>query len=119
MQLLEATRDANGPSLVPEVTFELADDGGHRERGKLESAVRLETFDCLEEADERDLTKIVERLTPIRESPRQEFCEPHVLLDKLVPQVAIRVRRYSTNFANIAALSRWGSSTGPVTADPP
>ena len=54
-----------------------------------EPAVGLEALDRLEQADERDLAEVVERLAAVREAADEELGEAHVFLDELVPQVAI------------------------------
>ena len=71
------------------MALELTQDRGHRERGELEPAVGLEALDRLQQTDEGDLTQVVERLAAVRKAPRQELGESHVLLDELVPEVAI------------------------------
>ena len=75
--------------LVAEVALELAHDGRRRERGELQPAVGFEALDRLQQADERDLAEVVERLAPVREAPCEELGEPHVLLDELVAEHAV------------------------------
>ena len=89
MQLLDPARHAHRPPFVAEVTLELAGDRRRRERRELQPTIGLEPFDRLEQADESDLAEIVERLAAVREATRQELGEPDVLLDELVPQLAV------------------------------
>ena len=79
-------RDAHGPSPVPEVALQLSGDRRRRERREAQTAVRIEPLDRLEQADERDLAEVVERLAAVREPSGEELREAHVLLDELVAQ---------------------------------
>src|SRR5262249_49492575 len=82
VELLDAARDAHRPAAIAEVTLEFADDRGHRERGELESAIRLEALDRLQEADQCNLAQVVEGFAAVYESTRQELGEAHVLFDE-------------------------------------
>jgi hypothetical protein len=56
---LEVARHTDGPAVVAEIALELSEDGGNskaRERG---SALGVVAVDRLEQADRRDLLKIV------------------------------------------------------------
>ena len=50
---------------------------------------RVEALDRLQQADQRDLAEVVERLAAVREPPGEELGEAHVLLDELVAQRAV------------------------------
>src|SRR5204863_2460036 len=84
MQFLGATRNANRPGLVAEVTLQLPVDGRRREGGELETPLEIEPFDGLEHADERDLHEVVERLAAVRVTAGEVGRERPVGLDELV-----------------------------------
>ena len=91
--LLQVTRDAHGPAAVSEVTLELTEDRGHRERGKGRRAVRLEPVDGLQQSERRDLHEVVQRLPATLIAPRKLPREREEPLDERLPgrEVAVAV----------------------------
>jgi hypothetical protein len=55
------------PALVPKIALDLANDRRRRKGGEFQPTLRLETLDCLEQADVSDLNDIFERLATIGE----------------------------------------------------
>ena len=89
--LLQVARDADGPALVAEVALELAEDGGHRERGEGGRPVRLEPVDRLQQAQRGDLDEVVERLAAALVAPRELARERQEACDERFPGRGVAV----------------------------
>ena len=89
--LLQVARDADRPALVAEVTLELAQDRGHRERGEGGRPVRLEPVDRLQQAQRGDLHEVVQRLAATLVAPRKLARERQEPLDERFPRREVAV----------------------------
>src|SRR5690606_38602340 len=85
-QLLQAARDLDAPSLVPEVPANLADDRGSRVACELAPARRVVAIDRVDEADHGHLGEVVNRLATVPEPAGQTRRERDVVLDDLIAQ---------------------------------
>src|SRR5439155_15820888 len=86
VQLLQTTRHAHRPALVPEVPLQLADDGWRGVGGELDLAIGVEPVDRLDQADRGDLDQVVQRLAAAGEPPGQVFDQAEMSLDQLLSQ---------------------------------
>ena len=82
VKLLQSAGHANGPSLVPEVSLQLAHDRRSRVRRELDLALEIETVDRFQQPDGADLDQVLERLTSVAEAAREELDQADVLIDE-------------------------------------
>src|SRR5215471_11572780 len=82
LQLLESARHPHRPSLVAEVTLDLAHDGGCRVGGELHPPLEVEPVDRFDQADGGDLGQVVQPFAPVAEPPSQVFDQRKVQLDQ-------------------------------------
>src|SRR6185503_18222199 len=87
--LLHRARDAHGPAGVAEVAPQLAQDRGYCERGEPQAALGVEAVDGLDQAQVRDLEKVLEGLAGVAVAPGQLRRERHEALDELVARRTI------------------------------
>src|SRR5207244_899401 len=83
------------PGPIAEVTLQLAQDGRDGEGGKGYTGPWIVAIDGQDEADQGDLSQVVERLTPAGESPGHPVGQIGMGRDKLVAQVRIPAVRVS------------------------
>ena len=89
VQLLSTARRPDRPGLVAKVALQLAFDRRGRERGELEIATGIETFDGFEQPDEGHLFQIIELFATIREAARDMCGKALVGLDELVSELPL------------------------------
>jgi hypothetical protein len=82
--LLQTAGQVDGHHLVPEVTLQLTEDGGHGERTKARATFGIEAIDRLHQAKACDLEQVLEWLaaTPVaqRQRPRHRHESPRQLV---------------------------------------
>src|SRR5205814_3908686 len=88
-QLLQAARHAHGPTLVAEVTLDLADDVRRRIGRELDAAAEVEAVDRLDQPDRADLDEILELLAAVGVATRERSNQRHVLLDQLLARCEV------------------------------
>src|SRR3954468_16619317 len=81
LELLEAPRNADRPTLVPEMPLDLADDRRSGVGRELDTAFEVEPVDRLDQTDRGDLNQVVERLAAVAEAARQVLDQRQVHLD--------------------------------------
>ena len=88
-QLLEAPRDLDRPSSIPEVALDLSCDRRDREGAEVDAALDVEPVDRLDQPDRSYLDEVLVQLASVAVPPGQALDERHVLLDDAIPCVAV------------------------------
>jgi hypothetical protein len=121
IELLNAAGDPDRPCSVAEMPLDLAVDGRDRERCEINTAVELESVDCVDEPDRADLDEILELLPAAHVAAGQLPYEWEVLPDQAVagrgvPALVIRVEQPSRR---VAARGRSRSAPAPACGSSP
>ena len=72
-----------------EVPADLTQHTRHRVRGEARAVLGVESLECFDQAEPRDLHQIVKRLAPVHEPSSDVAGDPQVVVDQLVAQARV------------------------------